>query len=72
MTGRMNSAMKVLPMTPAMTTVASGRWTSAPMPTPTAIGKKPMLATSDVMRINQQPLIELRDFMSAAEITEGR
>ena len=34
---------------PPMTTVASGRWTSAPAPTLKAIGTKPRLATSAVI-----------------------
>ena len=41
--------MIVALMTPPMTTVASGRWTSAPMPVLKAIGTKPSAATSVVI-----------------------
>ena len=41
--------MTIALMTPPMTTVASGRCTSAPMPVLNAIGTKPRLATSVVI-----------------------
>jgi len=44
-----SSDITIAPITPPMTTVASGRWTSAPTPVLNAIGRKPKLATSVVM-----------------------
>ena len=41
-----------------MTTVASGRWTSAPAPWEKAIGTNPRLATSPVIRIGRSRAIE--------------
>ena len=40
---------------PPMTTVASGRWTSAPAPVAMAIGTKPRLATSAVISTGRKP-----------------
>ncbi len=40
-----------------MTTVASGRWISAPVPVEMAIGMKPRLATSAVMSTGRRRLI---------------
>lgn len=58
MTGKMNNVMSILETTPPITTVASGRCTSAPTPLLKAIGKKPTLATADVIRIVRKQLSE--------------
>jgi len=47
--GRTNSVSSVAEISPPITTVASGFWTSAPAPSPSAIGKNPNEATSAVM-----------------------
>lgn len=47
--GSTNSVRRVEETSPPMTTVASGRWTSAPTPVFTAIGMNPRLATRAVM-----------------------
>jgi len=47
----------VLLITPPMTTVASGRWTSAPTPVLRAIGMKPRLATSAVISTGRRRVI---------------
>ena len=47
--GSTNRVNKVDEITPPMTTVASGRWTSEPMPVLSAIGTKPSEATSAVV-----------------------
>ena len=48
--GNTSSVSSVEEIIPPMTTVASGRCTSAPMPVFSAIGTKPRLATNAVMR----------------------
>ena len=47
--GSTTSVSSVLLTMPPMTTVASGRWTSAPTPVLSAIGRNPIAATSAVM-----------------------
>ena len=43
--------------TPPMTTVAKGRWTSAPIPVLKAIGRNPRLATSAVINTGRRRVI---------------
>ncbi len=44
-------------MSPPITTVAKGRWTSAPAPCERAMGMKPKLATSAVIRTGRSRVI---------------
>src|SRR4051812_26856179 len=55
-----------------MTTVAKGRWTSAPAPCEKAIGTNPRLATSPVMRIGRSRAIEARARPGKGEGAERR
>ena len=52
-----SSDITIAPITPPMTTVASGRCTSAPMPVLNAIGRKPRLATSVVISTGRSRVI---------------
>ena len=52
------SVSSVAVVSPPMTTVARGRWTSAPEPVEKAIGMNPRLATSAVIRTGRRRLIE--------------
>jgi hypothetical protein len=60
--GRTTSVSYVEEMIPPITTVASGRWTSAPTPTLTAIGRKPGLAISAVISTGRSRALEDRAF----------
>ena len=50
----------MLESSPPITTVASGRWTSAPAPWEKAMGTNPRLATSPVIRIGRNRAMEAR------------
>ncbi len=52
--------MTIAPMTPPITTVANGRWISAPMPVLKAIGKKPKLATNVVISTGRNRVVAAR------------
>ena len=56
-TRRTSNDMTVPLITPPMTTVANGRWTSAPMPVFNAMGRKPRAATNVVMSTGRRRVI---------------
>src|ERR1043165_9788103 len=56
-TRRTSSDITIAPITPPITTVASGRCTSAPIPVLNAIGKKPRLATKVVINTGRSRVV---------------
>src|SRR5690606_17092254 len=52
--GKTNNVRSVDEMIPPITTVASGLWTSAPVPVLSAIGTKPRLATNAVIKTGRR------------------
>jgi hypothetical protein len=58
----------MLEMSPPMTTVASGFWTSAPVPVAMAIGTKPREATSAVINTGRKHVSAPRKMASSRAI----
>jgi hypothetical protein len=61
--GKTTSVKSVLEMSPPMTTVASGFWTSAPVPVAMAIGTKPREATSAVINTGRKRVRSLESVL---------
>ena len=59
MAGNTSKVSSVLVIRPPITTVASGRCTSAPSPWESAIGRKPIDATSAVINTGRKRTIQL-------------